>query len=183
MAGLPWIKVWTRVTGHPKVQRLERELGVRDALGIVVRLWCWTADYAPGGTVSEGEALTAARAARGDATKASPSTVLDALREAGLIDRTPDGYRVHDWDEMQVRHLEAEEKRRAQARERQAAYRARHGITTKVTPNGMRNVTRDVTRDSVTEIEREIKTEASDQVVSLNSRSFSPPLGGAGGTT
>jgi hypothetical protein len=54
--------------------------------------------------------------------------------------------------------MEAEEKRKSQARDRQAAYRLRHGVGVKVTPNGPRNVTRNVTRDRVTEIEKETET-------------------------
>jgi hypothetical protein len=137
MSGLPWIKVWTAIGNHPKVQRLEKELGVRDALGIVIRLWCWTADYCPGGDIPAGDGDAAARAARGDACRKTPKVMLQALVTAGLIDKTPLGFRVHDWDEMQVRHVEEEEKRREQARDRKARQRARETVT----------VTRDVTRD------------------------------------
>jgi hypothetical protein len=154
MAGLPWIKVWTRVTGHPKVQRLEKELGIKDALGVVVRLWAWTADYAPEGDVPEGEGLAAAKFARGDATRRAAPDVLVALVEVGLLDRTPDGYRVHDWHDMQTVHVDAEEKRKAQAAERQRNWRVRHGVTTR---NGLRNALPN--GDSVTEIEKEREIE------------------------
>lgn len=164
MAGLPWIKVWTRVTGHPKVQRLERELGVRDALGIVIRLWCWAADYAPDGEVDEAEALTACRFARGDACRTRPEDVLSSFVSVGLLDPVPGGFRVHDWADMQTRHVEAEERKKAQAAERQAAWRKRHGVTTRnAGRNELRNALRngDVTQASVTETETEIETETS----------------------
>jgi hypothetical protein len=150
MAGLPWIKVWTVVGRHPKVQRLERELGVKDGLGIVVRLWCWTADFAPAGEFTDADAIDAAKVARGEATRRPVVDVLSALESVGLLDRIPNGYRVHDWDEMQTRHVEAEEKRRAQGAERQARYRERHG-------NASRNASRngDVTVTSVTREEEE----------------------------
>lgn len=140
MSGLPWIKVWTAIGNHPKVQRLEKELGVRDALGIVIRLWCWTADYCPGGDIPAGDGDAAARAARGEGCRKTTRAVLQALVVAGLLDRTPDGFRVHDWDEMQVRHVEEEEKRREQARLRKARQRQRAA-------NEPVTVTRDVTRD------------------------------------
>jgi hypothetical protein len=159
MAGLPWIKVWTAIGAHPKVQRLEKELGLKDALGMVVRLWCWTADYCPSGDIPEADGPSAAKAARGDACRKSPEDVLRAMVTSDLLDRTPEGFRVHDWHDMQTIHVDAEEKRKSQARDRQAAYRARHGIGVKVTPVGPRDVTRDVTRDSVTEREREKETE------------------------
>jgi hypothetical protein len=158
MAGLPWIKVWTRVTGHPKVQRLERELGIKDALGVVVRLWCWTADYAPDGFIPESEGPTAARFACGDATRKPPTVVLEAMLTVGLLDRVPGGYRVHDWEEMQTTHVEAEEKRKAQAAERQKRYRERHGDASR---NASRNG--DVTQSSVTEKEKEKEKETGDR--------------------
>lgn len=172
MAGLPWIKVWTRVTGHPKVQRLEKELRVKDALGVVVRLWCWTADYAPDGEIPEGEAMAAAKFARGDACRAALDGMIEALVSVGLLDRIPSGYRVHDWHDMQTVHVEAEEKRRTQAAERQRKYRAkRDGVTHS---HALRHASRN--GDSVTEkeTEREKETET-DHVVPLNPRSsFSP---------
>jgi len=181
MAGLPWIKVWTAVRDHPKVQRLERELGVKDGLGVVVRLWCWTADYHPGGDIPAADGPTVAKSARGDASKRSATDVLSTLVSSGLLDPIPDGYRVHDWQDMQIVHLEAEEKRKARARDRQAAYRARHGIGVTVTPGGMRDVTRDVTcdvtRDTVTEKEKEKEIK-----IPSPARLRSTPAGGRGET-
>ena len=179
MAGLPWIKVWTAVPSHPKVQRLERELGLKDGLGVVIRLWCWTADYAPDGDFPEEDGHPAARAARGEATRRTLDAVLESLVNVGLLDRIPGGYRVHDWHDMQTVHVEAEAKRRAQAAERQRAWRERHGVTTR---NGLRNALRN--GDSVTEKEREKEREReteTDRTVSLNSRSSTALLGGAGG--
>lgn len=151
MSGLPWIKVWTAIGDHPKVQRLERELRIKDALGVVIRLWCWTADYAPTGDIPTSDLAAAAKAARGEACRMPAPDIIDALVVAGLLDPTDLGARVHDWHEMQTVHVEAEEKRRTQARERQAKHRAKHGVT----HLRNRDVTRDVTRDSVTEKEKE----------------------------
>jgi len=179
MAGLPWIKVWTAIGDHPKVQRLEKELGVRDALGLVVRLWCWTADYCPSGDIPSADAPAAARAARGEACRKASSVVITALVTAGLLDPTDSGYRVHDWHDMQTTHADAEEKRKVQAAARQAAYRARHGIGVKVTPSGNRDVTRDVTHNSVTEIEKEREIE---KEIPCASVSRLPAQGRAGAT-
>lgn len=180
MAGLPWIKVWTRVTGHPKVQRLERELGIKDALGVVVRLWAWTADYAPDGEIPTAEGVVAARFARGEATRRGD--VLDALVVVGFLDQTPTGYRVHDWDEMQTRHVEAEERRRTLGAKRQAEYRKRHGVTQ---GDASRNASRngDVTPSNAGRVEGEGEGEGeeTDRTVSLNSRSSFSPLARKGG--
>lgn len=154
MAGLPWLKVWTVVANHPKVQRLEKELRVKDGLGVVVRLWCWTADYCPGGDIPESDATAAAKFARGDTCRTPFAVMLEAFVTVGLLDRTPTGFRVHDWHDMQTVHVEAEEKRRAQAAERQRNWRERHGVTTR---NGLRNALPN--GDSVTEIEKEKEIE------------------------
>lgn len=177
MAGLPWIKVWTRVTGHPKVQWLEKELRLKDGLGVVVRLWCWTADYAPGGEIPESEVVAAAKFARGEACRTALDGVIEALVTVGLLDRVPGGFRVHDWNDMQTTHVEAEEKRRSQAAERQRNWRARNGVTTR---NGLRNALPN--GDSVTEkeTEREKETET-DHVVSLQPQIVSPSVHRKGG--
>lgn len=156
MAGLPWLKVWTAIGNHPKVQRLEKELGVRDALGIVIRLWCWAAEYHPGGDVPSSDSEAMGRAAAGP-MRLTASKVVVACVTCGWLDPTPEGFRVHDWHDMQTTHVEAEERRKVKAAVRQANYRARHGVGTKVTAGVTHNVTRDVTRDSVTEKEREIE--------------------------
>jgi hypothetical protein len=182
MAGLPWIKVWTRVTGHPKVQWLEKELRVRDALGIVVRLWAWTADYAPDGDIAAPDSLAAVKFARGEACRTALDGMLEAFVTVGLLDPIPGGYRVHDWHEMQTVHVEAEEKRRVQAAERQRNWRDRHGVTVR---NGLRNALRN--GDSVTEIEKERErekekeTEKHSPVVSLQPSIVDVIAGGSRG--
>lgn len=184
MAGLPWIKVWTAIGQHPKVQRLERELGIKDALGVVVRLWCWTADYHPDGEIPEAHGLDGAKVARGDACRRTPADVLAILVSCSLLDRVPDGYRVHDWQDMQTVHVDAEEKRKALAAERQARYRERHGVVTdgNGTRNGTRNASRNALRDGyvthpgVTEREREKEIEKIVSVGERDSCSAPPPL-------
>lgn len=157
MAGLPWIKVWTVIGNHPKVQRLEKAMGVQDALGLVIRLWCWTADYHPGGDIPKSD--TGAMVSAATLQKVSRDRevyVTQALVTAGFLDPLDDGFRVHDWSEMQTAHLDADEKRKAQARERQRKHRASHNVT------AVRDVTRDVTRDSVTERESRVDGDKTD---------------------
>src|SRR5574341_1200960 len=146
MADLPWIKVWTVVTQHPKLKRLERELRIEDALGLVVRLWCWTADYHPDGDIPESDMDGAIAAARGglgheetdgDWKALVTRDVTRACVTAGFLEQIAGGFRVHDWRDMQVTHVEANERKREQARERQRRFRQRTA----------HDVTRDVTRD------------------------------------
>lgn len=140
MAGLPWIKVWTEIGNHPKVQRLEKELGVPDALGIVIRLWCWTAAYHPDGDIPDSHVDAMGRAAKGELDLGVTPVTLGCVT-AGFLEPIPGGYRVHDWRDIQEVHVEAAEKRKAQARERQRKFREKHSVT------DQRDVTRDVTRD------------------------------------
>jgi len=144
MPGLPWIKVWTVVPLHPKIQRLERELSVEDGLGIVVRLWCWTADYCPSGDIPscDVDAMLEVALGRNVTRNVTRNAVpVGALVSVGILDAIPTGYRVHDWYEMQTVHVDADEKRKTQARERQARFRKRRNVTV------TRDITRDVTRD------------------------------------
>jgi hypothetical protein len=166
MSELPWIKVWTAIPRHPKVQRLERELGVKDALGIVLRLWCWTADYCPGGDLTDTDATEAAKQIRGGSCRRGASEVVRGLVTSGFLDKISDGFRVHDWYEMQTKHAEADEKKRAQAAARQAEYRRRKAladaarnaeVTQDVTHNVTRNVTQVVTLQSREDKTREEK--------------------------
>lgn len=181
MAGLPWIKVWTRVAGHPKVPRLERELGVKDALGIVIRLWCWTADFCPEGDIPEADAMDAAKAARGEATRKPLATVLDALTSVGLLDRFPEGYRVHDWHEMQTTHVEAEEKRREQGKARTRRWREKRNAEVTdgdASRDASHGVTVTLEKEKETERERETETDH-ERIREL--QIVSPFVGGAGG--
>jgi hypothetical protein len=154
MGGLPWIKVWTVVGQHPKVQRLEREMDIPDALGMVIRLWCWVADYHPDGDIPEADAESMASAVTlKRCVGVAAEFVTRACVTAGFLDRIPGGFRVHDWAEMQTAHIDSAERKKEQARERQRKFRSKRSVTDK------RYVTRDVTRDSVTEKEREKEKE------------------------
>ena len=177
MSGLPWIKVWTAIGQHPKVQRLERELGIKDALGVVVRLWCWTADYCPSGDIPASDIDVGVKVARGESCRRPVQAMVDALVTAGLLDALPDGFRVHDWHELQTVHVEAEVKRKALAAERQSRYRERHS-------NASRNASRDgdVTHGSVTEKEKEREKETERESVSERSTVLPMPARSAGGS-
>jgi len=139
MAGLPWIRIEVIVPAHPKVQRLEKELGITDALGMLIRLWCWTAAYYPDGEIPDGSesrmvevvAAELGRNAGGQDPEVSNGDVTPALVTAGLLDRIPGGFRVHDWEEFQGAHIDNAEKVRQQNAERQRRFRASRGNVTK----------------------------------------------------
>lgn len=141
MAGLPWIRVEVILPHHPKVERLEKELGIEDGLGMLVRLWCWTASYYPNGEIPGSAEETLARVVAGPlAARDVTLPVTQALVTCGLLDRRAAGYAVHDWQDFQVAHVEHAEKKRAQNAERQRRFRGRNAHIT-------RDITRDVPRD------------------------------------
>lgn len=145
--GYDWIKVSVKTPDHPKIQRLEKALGIDDGLGCVVRLWTWTADYYPDGDFPADAAGAMARKVAGDVAtlrNVTPSRVTDALVTAGLLDPHGDRYEVHDWPEHEAAHADKAERDRELNRERQRRFRnrRRNGPVTRD-----RNVTDNVTRN------------------------------------
>lgn len=140
-----WIRVVVKTPSHPKVQRLEKLLGIEDGLGCAVRLWCWTAAYAPEGEVERADVEAMARAVIADVPSlrnAGVTLVTESLVTAGLVDDKGDRYEVHDWLEYQAAHADKAERDREQNRERQRRFRNRKrngGVT--VTPAVTDNVT------------------------------------------
>ncbi len=147
MAGLPWIKVEVALPNHPKIERLEAELGIADGLGLVVRLWCWTAAYYPDGRIPKASSVTMARnALRGlgedDGSgndPVTPAACVTALVRAELLDAEGDAFRVHDWDDYHAAHAD----KAAKNRERQARFREKR----RTLASRDSDVTRDVTHE------------------------------------
>ena len=146
MSGLPWIKVEVIAANHPKLQRLEKRLGIEDGLGVAVRLWCWTASYHPNGEIplDSAEVMGAAAIGHVKARGMVPSNadVTLALVEVGLVEKHDDRYEVHDWSLHQQAHADKAERDREHNRERQRRFRNRQGNNKVTLP---RNVTNNVT--------------------------------------
>jgi hypothetical protein len=178
MSTLPWIKVWTAIPKHPKVQRLEKELRIKDALGIVLRLWCWTADYHPSGDVPREDLLGAAKEIRADSCRRGAAEVVRGLENCGFVDVIPSGYRIHDWHEMQTKHVEQDERKRSQAAARQAEFRARKAAAES---NSNAEVTRDVTRDVTLVTERYLGPKTRQDKTRVDERALQSANGTEGG--
>ena len=116
-----WLKVYVTAPRHPKLLDLAERLDVDEpmALGLVVAVWCFCAEYAPDGDLSRYSARQIARAAN---FRGEPSALLDALVGAGLVDRDDRESRTHDWDQ----HFGALAERRENDRLRKRAARAGH---------------------------------------------------------
>jgi hypothetical protein len=154
-----WVKVAVKTPAHPKVQRLEKLLGIEDGLGCAVRLWCWAAAYAPDGEFARPDIDAAAKAVIGDVPtlrNAGVTRVTEALVTAGLIDDKSDRYEVHDWLQYQAAHADKAERDREQNRERQRRFRNRKR-NAPVTRD--RNVTGNVTGVTVERYQEESRGE------------------------
>jgi len=81
---------------HPKATMLQTSLGLPQyaVVGILESLWHFTARYAPAGNIGKYNPAVIARAIgwEGDA-----DTLINALVEAGWLDRHEAGLLVHDW--------------------------------------------------------------------------------------
>jgi hypothetical protein len=136
MAGLPWIKVEVATPNHPKLEKLEGVLGVEDGLGIVVRLWTYTASYYPDGRIPKASALAVEKFAMRNLTityggvpgmfqaggPPEHGEVIEALVAAGWLDDDGDYWEVHDWEDFHAAHS----KKAEQNRERQRRFRQRN---------------------------------------------------------
>jgi hypothetical protein len=112
-----WVPLWLSLPRHPKLARLALAGGVtaNEAIGWLVRLWTYAAEFAPDGdlALSDAEILRVIEAPR-----TRRDVAVDALVDAGFltVDR-----RLHDWADWTGAHLERMEAERA----RVAAWRAR----------------------------------------------------------
>ncbi len=115
---MAWIESHQELGRHPKALKLTRLLKAEQpgtalpaVVGYLHFLWWWAMDFAQDGSLARYDAYEIAEAAQwnGDA-----QAFLDALIEAGFIDRKGDDLTLHDWDEYAGKLLE----RRAKDRER-----------------------------------------------------------------
>lgn len=109
---MAWIESHQELGRHPKTKRLARLLNISlpTAVGHLQFLWWWALDYAQDGCLGRFDAADIADAAlwEGD-----PGTFIEALCEAGFLDRTDEGSLViHDWNDYAGRLLEQREKQR-----------------------------------------------------------------------
>ena len=131
---VPWIQVYSNLIHHPKTTALADELELKSgdvnpnaiAAGMLVSLWTWAVQNAYNGDLSECSDRAIAEACL---WKKKPSTIVDALINAGWIDvSTETGKRVttlHDWGDYATLLVDAEENRRSKTRERVQRYRDR----------------------------------------------------------
>lgn len=113
MRALPWIRVDVDMPDHPKMARLADLLGVTEAWPRVFQLWCYAARVAPLGDLG---ALPPRALAKASGWRGSPPRLVEALLEVGLIEKSGDGYVIHDWMDQQGKYVKTLEKDRERKR-------------------------------------------------------------------
>lgn len=116
---MAWLQIDQTIRDHHKILDAADQLETTDAhvTGCLVLLWLWAIDNAPDGSLAGISDATIARAARWSGER---TAFIEALTDVGLLDRTPEGLAIHDWQDragnlIDRRRADAERKRRERA--------------------------------------------------------------------
>lgn len=116
---MAWLQIDQTIRDHHKILDAADALETSDAhvTGCLVLLWLWAIDNAPDGSLAGISEATIARAAKWNGDKAA---FIEVLTDVGLLERTPDGLMIHDWQEragnlIERRRSDADRKRRERA--------------------------------------------------------------------
>ena len=116
---MAWLQIDQTIRDHHKILDAADLLETTDAhvTGCLVLLWLWAIDNAPDGSFAGISDATITRAAKWSGEK---DAFIDALTDVGLLDRTPEGLAIHDWQDragnlIDRRRADAERKRRERA--------------------------------------------------------------------
>lgn len=120
---MAWIELQQNMPGHRKTRRVKSRLGISTpaAVGHLCLLWLWALDSAENGSLGGmlNREIADVCEYEGDADE-----FVDALVEAGYLDRTEDDLVIHDWGERYARYMDTKEKNRI----RQQRYRERQRV-------------------------------------------------------
>lgn len=142
---MAWIELHDTLPDHDKVLELSEALKMdKDmVVGKLVRLWTWALNNREDGLFKARDVATIAEVMR---FAKKPQILVNALVEARLLDATPDGYYIHDWDERVGMLISKREKIRSQARDRKKKQRLKERDVTPDFEQSHANVTPDVTQ-------------------------------------
>lgn len=138
---IPWIQVYTNLPSHRKTCRLRDALALKsnyEAVGLLICFWSWAAVNAVGGNLSGYSARDISDAA---GYKKSPDKFLNALVASGFVDKTEDGFAIHDWEEHAALLMDSNEQQKKNTRDRVRRYRERRKGNVESVGNGACNVT------------------------------------------
>jgi len=120
---MAWIEVHDTLPDHRKTLDAAEALKMDPdmVVGKLIRLWTWALNNREDGNIKARDAQLVADVMR---FRGKAQRLLDALVATGFLDRTEDGYEIHDWDQHVCMLREKREKIRSQNRERVKRYRA-----------------------------------------------------------
>tara|TARA_Y100000114_G_C11761036_1_gene329748 strand:+ start:961 stop:1809 length:849 start_codon:yes stop_codon:yes gene_type:complete len=149
---MAWLRLEASFGRHPKTRRLARRLGL-DLLqvrGLLVGLWVWALEFAPDGDLRsfDAEAIAEGCGWLDVAPEGDPGALVAELESVGLLDRTGDGWVVHDWMEY-AGSLKAAQAQREKRRRK--AERGQSSDRTGTVPVLYRDRTRTVPKDGRTD--------------------------------
>lgn len=115
-----WFQVQVELITHPKTTRLRKKLGCSqgEAAGIILGLFTWGVEHTSkeGFFIYEDEGDFASYLQYVNAgSKLTPESMVEGLKEAGWLDITESGPRIHDWDTWQAALYKAKEQREKDA--------------------------------------------------------------------
>ena len=124
---MAWIELHQSLTTHKKTRRLARKLGlgvpegIPQTIGHLCLFWLWCVDGTEDGSLIGLDAQDIADAA---GWTGEPDTFLDAMTEAGFIEKKADGQlEIHDWNDYIGKLIKSREESREKERLRKQKYR------------------------------------------------------------
>ncbi|MDP4128395.1 MAG: hypothetical protein Q8912_15875 [Bacillota bacterium] len=119
---MAWIESNQGLGRHPKTHKLARLLdqSAVTVVGHLHYLWWWALDYAQDGNIGKYDELEIAEACMwmGD-----HHSFVDALIQAGFVDKTESGLLIHDWFDYAGRLMIQKEMRKEKSNERVKRHR------------------------------------------------------------
>lgn len=113
---MAWIESHQELWRHPKLKKLSRilEISKQEAVGYLHVLWWWALDYAQSGQVIPPHEMVDIA----DAVEwtGNAEVLVNALIEAGFLEKNEDGICIHDWYDYAGKLVERREKDRERKR-------------------------------------------------------------------
>ncbi|QRK06035.1 hypothetical protein JQX13_38810 [Archangium violaceum] len=167
MTCLPWFKLFSEFTEHPKTLALQAELEHPEADAFVLRMWCYLAKAAPTGCLTGRHAgVVLERAIR---WTGQPGRFVEAALAVGFLEREGDNLVAHHWAEVQGAHVAKVERDRKKPDGKRAS---RQPPAT--SPQDTRDAPSSIPRGSTEEPARDVRGESREKRVERETED--PPL-------
>jgi hypothetical protein len=119
------IRVAIGFKNHPKTKKLNKVLGADGVLSLIY-LWTYTGQHCYKTGLLDG--LDESDIAEESGWKGKPEVFINALVSIGFLDRTPQGYQIHDWIKENPYCTQSDERHERAMKAAEASAKARAGI-------------------------------------------------------